>query len=120
MNIRKIPRLKKRRDFLYVAKTPQKWATRGLVLQVRVQPESGKLPAQRVGFTATKKTGNAVRRNRIKRRLRALADDLLPRHAITGHDFVLIGRYDSFDRPFAALQKDLLQALRKTGAFKAE
>ncbi|WP_025897832.1 ribonuclease P protein component [Sneathiella glossodoripedis] len=112
---RGVERLKKRADFLRVASVRRKWATPGIVLQAA--PDSGADAGfLRVGFTATKKTGNAVKRNRIKRRLRALADEILPSHAKTGWDYVLIGRKATFDRDFNALREDLLKALNKVGA----
>ena len=67
----------------------------------------------RVGFTATKKLGNAVIRNRIKRRLREIARLKLGAWRIAGHDYVLIGRGQSLDRPFADLEKDLNSALKR-------
>lgn len=70
----------------------------------------------RVGFTVTKKIGNAVVRNRLKRRLRALARDLLPRAGVVGADHVLIGRGDGVARDFAALSRDLERALRKVAS----
>jgi ribonuclease P protein component len=69
----------------------------------------------RVGFTVTKKVGNAVERNRIKRRLRAAAREILPAQARCGYDFVLIGRKGTLTRPFADLKSDLVQALGRTG-----
>jgi ribonuclease P protein component len=110
-----VERLKKRADFLRVAGVRRKWATPGIVLQAA--PDSGADAGfLRVGFTATKKTGNAVKRNRIKRRLRALADEILPGYAKPGWDYVLIGRKATFDRDFNALRSDLLQALKKVNA----
>ncbi len=70
-------------------------------------------PPIRIGITATKKIGGAVVRNRAKRRLRALAREILPLNAPTGHDFVLIARGSTPDIPFAALRADLLQALER-------
>jgi ribonuclease P protein component len=67
----------------------------------------------RVGFTVTRKIGNAVVRNRMKRRLRALARELLPIHGIAGADHVLIGRLGGIERDFAALRGELAAALAK-------
>ena len=69
-----------------------------------------------VGFTASKKVGGAVERNRAKRRLRALADEVLPAAAEPGYDFVLIARRATLDRPLEQLRADLRQALTKTGS----
>ena len=66
----------------------------------------------RVGFTVTKKIGNAVQRNRIKRRFRAAAREVLPELAEPGHDYVLIARPAALHRPWAALLDDLRRALK--------
>jgi len=115
-----VERLKKRADFLRVAGVRRKWATPGMVLQAARNPMPVDAGLLRVGFTATKKTGNAVVRNRIKRRLRALADSMLPEFAKPGWDYVLIGRQGTPTRSFADLEKDLLVALKKVGALKEE
>jgi len=67
----------------------------------------------RLGITVTKKIGNAVVRNRMKRRFRALARDLLPEAGVAGADHVLIGRAGGVERDFAALREELRKALRK-------
>ena len=68
----------------------------------------------RVGFTCTKKVGNAVARNRAKRRLREVARLVLPDHGLDGWDYVLIGREDvTAARPFEDLRRDLISALKK-------
>ncbi len=67
----------------------------------------------RVGYTATKKLGGAVVRNRAKRRLRAIAREILPERGISGHDYVLIARKLSVDCPFERLRKDLTYALKR-------
>lgn len=68
---------------------------------------------KRVGFTVSKKVGNAVVRNRMKRRFRALARDVLPDHGRAGADHVMIGRSGGIERDFALLRDDLLNALRR-------
>ncbi|MFT6556233.1 MAG: ribonuclease P protein component [Sneathiella sp.] len=113
-----VERLKKRAEFLRVAGVRRKWATPGMVLQAARNDTLADAGPLRVGFTATKKVGNAVIRNRIKRRLRALADQILPLHAERGWDFVLIGRQSTPDRAFDDLEKDLMKALEKVGALK--
>jgi ribonuclease P protein component len=80
-----------------------------------VRPRGDANPRMRVGFTVTKKIGNAVVRNRCKRRLRALARELLPIHGIPGADHVLIGRDETGTRDFAAMRADLEAALRRAG-----
>ena len=114
-----ILRLKRRPEFLRVAATRKKWAAPGLILQVRAHPADGE-PARaddslRVGFTASKKVGNSVQRNRVKRRLRALSSEILPVHAKPGFDLVLIGRRETINRPWLKLVDDLLKALDKMG-----
>ena len=70
-------------------------------------------PAKRVGFTVTKKIGGAVVRNRMKRRLRALARELLPTGGFPGADHVLIGRAGGIERDFSMLRQELARALEK-------
>ena len=70
-------------------------------------------PAKRVGFTVTKKIGGAVVRNRMKRRLRALARELLPVGGMPGADHVLIGRSGGIERDFAVLRQELANALER-------
>ena len=106
----KVSRLKKRADFLRLARS-RKWAATGLVLQMAPTPEPN--DEARAGFTVTKKVGNAVVRNRARRRLREAARAVLPLYASAGHDYVLIAREATPVRPFAALIDDLKQALRK-------
>ena len=83
----------------------------GFVLQVRDRADDDS--AVRVGFTVTKKIGNAVVRNRMKRRFRSLARDLLPTLGISGADHVLIGRSVGIERDFATLRDELTKALSK-------
>ena len=115
-------RLRHRRDFLLCASKGRKAPLPGLVLQARRRDDDG---APRVGFTVTKKVGNAVVRNRTRRRLReaarlvlagaAATADRSPAAVAAGHDLVLIGRDGTRSRDFRALQDDLRRALRKTG-----
>ena len=83
----------------------------GFVLLVRLRGDDD--AAMRVGFTVTKKIGNAVVRNRMKRRLRALARELLPTGGVVGADHVLIGRAGGVERDFAQLRAELAKALRR-------
>jgi ribonuclease P protein component len=116
-------RLRKRRDFLAVAGARRKWAAPGLILQVRRRPAAeagrpGAAPdeAPRVGFTVTRKVGGAVVRNRVRRRLRAVAAEVLNEAAMPGYDYVLIGRAATVTRPYAALVEDLRTALTRLRA----
>ena len=83
----------------------------GFVLLVRDRRDDN--AAMRVGFTVTKKIGNAVVRNRMKRRLRALARELLPDDGVRGADHVLIGRAGGVERDFGLLRAELAKALAK-------
>lgn len=83
----------------------------GFVLQMRARGDGD--PTMRIGYTVTKKIGNAVVRNRMKRRLRALARDLLPESGVHGADHVLIGRSGGIERDFAVLRAELVKALAK-------
>ena len=85
----------------------------GFVLLVRERKDGD--PSMRVGFTVTKKIGGAVVRNRMKRRFRALARELLPLRGREGADHVLIGRAGGVERDFGALRTELGKALAKLG-----
>lgn len=102
-------RLKRRQDFVAAARALYA-AMPGMVVQMRARGDDA---PPRVGFTATKKIGNAVVRNRVKRRLRELARSGLCPQARTGHDYVLIGRQPTFTRAFPDLEKDLSAALKR-------
>ena len=86
----------------------------GFVLLVR--PRDDDDSTMRIGFTVTKKVGNAVVRNRMKRRFRALAREILPDHGIAGADHVLIGREGGIERDYASLVSELQRALKKLAA----
>jgi len=105
-----IERLKRRPDFLRVANGRQKYVTPGLVLQMR-QREDIPATTARVGFTATRKLGSAVIRNRARRRLREAARTAMPDAAVAGCDYVLIARAGTLTRPYPALIQDLRTAV---------
>lgn len=110
-----LPVLKKRAEFLKAAQAKRVPAG-SFLLQARKRPE-GEANGVRVGFTCSKKVGNAVARNRAKRRLREIARLILPELGRDGWDYVLIGRREQTDtRNFEALQDDLRRALRKAHA----
>ncbi len=76
--------------------------------------------AMRYGITVTKRIGNAVVRNRMKRRFRVLLRDLLPDAGLPGHDHVLIGREGGIERDFAKLREELSAALARAAAGKGD
>jgi ribonuclease P protein component len=109
-----IGRLKTRTEFLHV-KGGARFAAPSLVLQARQRPPaSGDSPElARFGFTATKSLGDAVLRNRARRRLKEAVRLAGPRHAVEGYDYVLIARAGTVQRRFIELVKDLERALAK-------
>jgi len=105
-----VERLKIRADFLRAAKGIRR-VEGAITLETCATPEP--LPGTvRIGFTASKKVGNAVIRNRAKRRLRAAASQLLPLLGRDGHDYVLVARGTTVARPFPALLSDITTALK--------
>ena len=111
----KLERLKVRRDFLKVAAARRKWITERLILQGTPRPGEGE-SAARIGFTVSRKVGNAVARNRAKRRLRAAVAELAPELARSGWDYVLIGRHTTVTCPFDALREDMRKAFIRLSA----
>ncbi|MEY3833286.1 MAG: ribonuclease protein component [Pseudomonadota bacterium] len=105
--------IKKRSDFL-AANRGKRYATPGFVLLVRDRQDDS--PAIRLGITITKKVGNAVIRNRMRRRFRALAQEMLADKGKAGADHILIGRDSGIERDFDALRADMVKALGKIGA----
>jgi ribonuclease P protein component len=106
--------LPQRADFLRLQSAGRKQVTPSFILQAAARPSGvveGRQP--RVGFTVTKKIGNAVVRNRVRRRLRSLAREVLAPTARTDLDYVLIGRHDAVRRDYATMADDLRRALRR-------
>lgn len=112
MEPRIMDRLRKRRDFLAAAKG-ERAGSANLMLQGRARRDGD---APRLGFTVTKKNGNAVMRNRIRRRLREAARKVLPEDARPGHDYVIVAREQALRAPFADLVRDLSRAVKKIHA----
>jgi len=115
-----VERLKRRPEFLRVAGARRKWVAAGLILQAdrRIPPGEGPSDGLRVGFTVSRKVGNAVARNRARRRLRAAAALVLPRRAAPGHDYVIVGRAATLARAFPGLMEDLEAGLRRLGLWR--
>ena len=109
-NMKHVLTLKKREDFVFTAKAGKKWVSPSVIVQIAKADHD----RQRIGYTVTKKTfKSAVKRNRIKRRMRAAAADILSAQAQCGYDYVLIGRSDTLDVPYAQLCKDLRWCLKR-------
>jgi ribonuclease P protein component len=133
-----IERLKRRAEFLAVAAGRSRHTTPGLILQAKARQRAAAAAQQqamdseapvrpraetaagtvRLGFTASRKVGGAVVRNRARRRLRAAAAAVLPAHAATGHDYVIIARPQTVERPFALLVADLEHAMQRLGVWR--
>ena len=114
----RIATLKTRKDFLRVRAARRSWGAPGLILQA-APGEDAASGLVRVGYTASRKVGNAVARNRAKRRLRALVARVMPTAAQTGCDYVVIARAATLTRPFDALIDDLSVALARVGEGRA-
>jgi ribonuclease P protein component len=104
-------RLRKREEFLR-ARSGRSWRTPSLVLQAR-RNEYDTAGSARFGYTATKRLGTAVRRNRARRRLKEAVRQVAPVHARPGYDYVIIARRGTLTHAFPDIVKELKTALRK-------
>ena len=111
-----IEKLKKRSEFLACAQAPS--CAKGAVV-VQARPRGDETSLVRVGFTATKRIGGAVERNRAKRRMREAARALLPEFATPGVDYVIIARGGVLKRPWVRLLDDVKSALIRLAADRA-
>lgn len=102
--------LKRRQDFKKVSSQRSRYVASDFILQKRNRNDD--TDAIRVGFIATKKIGNAVKRNRAKRRLRTLTQEMFPQYALKGHDYVIVARYSVVNAKFDALKAQMVQALK--------
>lgn len=112
--------LKKRADFLKIQSSGLKWVSHGLVIQARkaAEPDASIL---RIGYTVTKKIDkSAVVRNRMKRRLRSVAADILMQHGQRGYDYILVGRPLTASRDYKTLCQDLIWCLKKMDLYQAD
>lgn len=116
----KITTLKKRSDFLAAAASGRKWVAPGFILQIGKPLEIASSSPVRFGLTASAKVGNAVARNRARRRLRALAHEILAAHADPACAYVLVARKDATaSRAYAAMRDDMEKALRRFGLWRS-
>ena len=107
--------LKKRADFLHVQAEGQKWVSKSAIVQICPNEDLG----QRFGLVVTKKLHKlAVDRNRVKRRLRAVLSEILPKHVSDNIDVVVIARSETISKPHEGLKKDLLWCLKRLNALK--
>lgn len=107
----KITTIKKRSDFVKVGERGKKVSTAGFLLLALKSEVGGQESGTRIGYTVTKKQGDAVTRNRIRRRLREVVRKTFPDLARLGYDYVIIARTVSAARPYEMLIKDLRYAL---------
>ena len=108
-----LTRILKRSEYLRVKQRGTSVAAPGLVIQAAPGANDSNFLYPRVGFTVSKKVGNAVKRNRARRRLKSVASDVLPKEGFPSWDYVFIGRAMTLDRTYDSLLQDARLALRK-------
>ena len=116
---RPLSTIRKRADFI-AANSGLRVARPGFVLLVKPNARDGEGRGTRFGITVTKRIGNAVVRNRMKRRFRELLRDALPERGLPDHDHILIGREGGVERDFTAMQAELDEALARAAAGKGD
>ena len=109
----RLTRILKRPEYLRVKQHGTSVAELGMVIQAAPVANSSGYCHPRVGFTVSKRVGNAVKRNRARRRLKSIASDVLPKEGFQSWDYVFIGRLVTLDRPYDLLLEDARAALRK-------
>ncbi len=113
--------LRRRADFVAAAKSGVRYVKPSVVIQCRkCQVQENEPAVIRVGFTATKTVGNAVIRNRVKRRLRAAIAQLMPVLGVPGYDYVCIGREQTYKGTFSDLIRDMKHALKRLAEIAAK
>ncbi len=121
-NIDSISRLPTQAAFDHLRKSKTRWVSEGLVLQALPTYQGKKTRSETYGLcvTVSKKTAKCAHdRNRIKRRLKAIAQEILPTHAKDHMDYMVTGRYQTNDREFEQLKRDLLWCLKKLELLKS-
>ena len=113
MALRSDQRLTRTRDFAAVREGGKSWTGRCLILAIRPRPDATQAHA---GFTTTKRIGNAVTRNRVRRRLRMIVRDNFPRLTVT-HDIVTIAKYPAVKADFASLKQEWEKLASRAGLF---
>ena len=114
MALRSDQRLTRTRDFAAVREGGKSWTGRCLILAIRPRPDAIQAHA---GFTTTKRIGNAVTRNRVRRRLRMIVRDNFPRLTVT-HDIVTIAKYPAVKADFASLKQEWEKLASRAGLFE--
>ncbi len=106
-----------RRSFVDIQSTGKKWVSHGLIVCIK----DNNLGYKRIGYTVSKRIyKSAVKRNRIKRRLRAVAADVLSHYAKNSVDYVILGRKETLLLPYKTLINDLKWCLKRTGYYKPD